>query len=375
MNFSYSEFLKVMVFLVSSLMFINQISESTHNLMYPQVADSSENILIQDISKPLITICPHDQVNESKVKELGFSDYYKSSSLGFFLGRKKDKGITKLSWGLDMNKTYEELLEYVLDGDVDLAVSMLKDGKFYNKKYNKDLKKRFYIGFWGFCWELEDYDITSILTITSWSGKHLEVYVTDKNIKSFYSLNIDSQFGPKIVSSKNKDTIWYVVDVMMKYNEDPRTSENCVHYEKDEFENCVDKKVQNWIKPEIGCNPPWLSKIDKCKAKLTSKTLSYDRIAKQIIFHEDQTFENLCPKPCTEMQYRARIRMTGPDRNIKLSFNSKVQYSGKMLTYNHFNFLIDVGSSLGLWFGVSVFGLTDLGIQTFNFLKNKVFIK
>ena len=274
-----------------------------------------------------------------------------------------------------MNKTYEELLEYVLDGDVDLAVSMLKDGKFYNKKYNKDLKKRFYIGFWGFCWELEDYDFTSILTITSWSGKHLEVYVTDKNIKSFYSLNIDSQFGPKIVSSKNKDTIWYVIDVMMKNNEDPRTSENCVHYEKDEFENCVDKKVQNWIKPEIGCNPPWLSKIDKCKAKLTSKTLSYDRIAKQIIFHEDQTFENLCPKPCTEMQYRARIRMTGPDRSIKLSFNSKVQYSGKMLTYNHFNFLIDVGSSLGLWFGVSVFGLTDLGIQTFNFLKNRVFIK
>ena len=68
--------------------------------MYPQVADSSENILIQDISKPLITICPHDQVNESKVKELGFSDYYKSSRLGFFLGRKKGQGYHKIIMGI-----------------------------------------------------------------------------------------------------------------------------------------------------------------------------------------------------------------------------------------------------------------------------------
>ena len=86
------------------------------------------------------------------------------------MGIKKDNGTSKLSWGLDMNKTYEELLEYVLDGDADLAVSMIKDGKFYNINYNKDLKRKFYIGFSGYCWQLENYDITSILSIRSFSG-------------------------------------------------------------------------------------------------------------------------------------------------------------------------------------------------------------
>ena len=105
------------------------------------------------------------------------------------------------------------------------------------------------------------------------------------------------------------------------------------------------------------------------------KRLWWKRKANEIIHHEDPTFADLCPKPCTEMKYHARIRTSGPDRNIKLSFNPIVQYSGKMLTYNFSSFLIDVGSSLGLWFGLSVLGLTDLSIIIFNFFKNKKFIK
>ena len=33
-----------------------------------------------------------------------------------------------------------------------------------------------------------------------------------------------------------------------------------------------------------------------------------------------------------------------------------------MLAYGFSGFLIDMGSSLGLWFGLSVFGITDLGV-------------
>ena len=33
------------------------------------------------------------------------------------------------------------------------------------------------------------------------------------------------------------------------------------------------------------------------------------------------------------------------------------------------NFLIDMGSSMGFWFGLSVFGLTDLSITTIEWLS------
>ena len=35
----------------------------------------------------------------------------------------------------------------------------------------------------------------------------------------------------------------------------------------------------------------------------------------------------------------------------------------KYLAYGSYEFLIDVGSSLGLWLGLSVFGITDLGVD------------
>ena len=356
-------------------MFVYQIGKSTFNLFQPQVADTSENLLLQDMDLPLITICPQDQANETKVKDLGFSPLFGFNyAAGFLMGLKSANGSSKLSWGADMNMSYDQLLEYVLDGNADLAVNKIKDG-FFNNFYTIDLKKKFYIGFSGFCWELEHYDITSKLSILSLSEKPLEVFITDKNIKSYFSLNIDSQLGHKIVSNE-KGTVWYVIDVMIKNNQDPRTSGGCVHYEQDEFENCIDEKVQNWIKPDIGCNPPWLSKKDQCNNKSISRTEGYFGHAMQIMHHEDSTFENVCAKPCIERKFNARIRTFGQtDKQIKISFNPNVHYSGKIVTYNFTNFLIDFGSSLGLWFGLSVIGLMDLGVLIVNFFKSKKFIK
>ena len=163
---------------------------------------------------------------------------------------------------------------------------------------------------------------------------------------------------------------------MINNNKDPRTSGGCVHYENDQFENCIDDEVQNWIKPEIGCNPPWLSKKDQCKNKTISITDGYYVKAMQIIQQEDTTFENVCSKPCIEKKFNSRIRAYGQtDNQIKLSFNTNVQYNGKIVTYHFTNFLIDFGSSLGLWFGLSVIGLFELGILMLNFFKNKKLIK
>ena len=52
-----------------------------------------------------------------------------------------------------------------------------------------------------------------------------------------------------------------------------------------------------------------------------------------------------------------------------LEFDNLVVHRTKMLSYGFSDFLIDLGSSLGLWFGLSVFGITDLGIIAFQAAK------
>ena len=37
-----------------------------------------------------------------------------------------------------------------------------------------------------------------------------------------------------------------------------------------------------------------------------------------------------------------------------------VKVKKKIVIYNWFNFIVDVGSSLGLWLGLSAIGITDL---------------
>ena len=54
---------------------------------------------------------------------------------------------------------------------------------------------------------------------------------------------------------------------------------------------------------------------------------------------------------------------------MRLDFANEVIYTTKKLAYGSSEFLIDMGSSLGLWFGLSVFGLTDLGIVAFQWIR------
>ena len=48
---------------------------------------------------------------------------------------------------------------------------------------------------------------------------------------------------------------------------------------------------------------------------------------------------------------------------VQLKFNQEVKFIKKVEYYSFLQFLVDVGSSLGLWLGLSIIGLTDLGIQ------------
>ena len=48
---------------------------------------------------------------------------------------------------------------------------------------------------------------------------------------------------------------------------------------------------------------------------------------------------------------------------LYFTFGEEVVHRQKVLAYGSYEFLIDVGSSLGLWLGLSVFGITDLGVD------------
>ena len=59
------------------------------------------------------------------------------------------------------------------------------------------------------------------------------------------------------------------------------------------------------------------------------------------------------------------------DTELTLTFADQVVYTTKKPAYGPSSFLIDMGSSLGLWFGLSVFGITDLGIMALQWVEKR----
>ena len=258
---------RILIVIVSTLAFFLQMKTSIDNLNDPKLADNTEIIPIEDIATPLITICPMHQLNESKILELG---YKKSSHFLSGVQKANESGYI-LTWGFDTNQTFHDLVEYALNYDINANESTVHFGEFVNgvlttDKYTPTLKKRFIVGSWGYCWDLEDYNISNIFSISLSSNAAFEVLISDKEMKTFYGVDYKMVRGQKLLTDPNYMQ-WYEIDVK-KYSTANPKEPACEVYDDNKFENCVDCHVQDLIIPNTGCNPPWLSTKNVCKEKV-----------------------------------------------------------------------------------------------------------
>ena len=79
-----------------------------------------------------------------------------------------------------------------------------------------------------------------------------------------------------------------------------------------------------------------------------------------------------CAVPCSETRSSIRNGFSKApifDKGTWLVFEERVRVSQNVISYTFSDFLIDLGNSVGLWFGISVIGLTDLGVQLVTFIK------
>ena len=79
--------------------------------------------------------------------------------------------------------------------------------------------------------------------------------------------------------------------------------------------------------------------------------------------------ELMCKKTCKKMTNKVFLRAEDLLREsnevtrLILKFEKTFRVEKKIAVYSWFNFVIDIGSSLGLWLGLSALGITDLAIK------------
>ena len=134
---------RMLILVISFLMFIWQASVALSNLMDPPVVDLTEKFNIDDIYPQLITNCPLNQFNLNKLQQFGYNNQ-------FYLLMGLDKNDDFNGWGSHLNLTFEEIFEDIKNYDhINRDLTVFKNGEFVNFKY----EIRFYPRF-GYCYDL-----------------------------------------------------------------------------------------------------------------------------------------------------------------------------------------------------------------------------
>jgi hypothetical protein len=372
--------LKWMILAISLSMFCYQARIAVYNLVNPPVIDSTQVYDVKDVKPPLITICPMHQYNHTKLNQFGF---YRLSDL--LLG---DYGLINgsylIGWGAKHNITFEQMIgEFLYFDDNPGIYFTMKDETWVNADYEIS-----YYPLFGHCFDIYNYTITGDIKLViemksngniseDWSAM---VYLTDRNLRTRSSVHTSSHWGSSIVI-RNGYTRKFVVEVELQSNYDPRDPDDCQDFTDDEFDQCVDENLQDVWKPTFNCNPPWLSPKDKCSAvNNTIDSFSLDMIDTVNGILEMDTFpaKTKCFNPCTVTQPKVLSNGGGEYYSfqraiLKIKFANQVVHKVKILGYDFSAFLVDMGSSLGLWFGLSVFGIKDLGITVLQWaMKRRV---
>ena len=153
MEKSLTKAIKWLILLISFIMFYIQAQIAVNSLRDPPIVDSTETLNIADIDPPLITVCPLNQFNWTKIEEYGYNqDIYQ-----FF--NWYDSKNKVYAWGAQYNLTFEELLDEIM------VHKDLFTVKLWNLKMNPIYEKRLYPEY-GYCVDVSNYTATEKIRLS-----------------------------------------------------------------------------------------------------------------------------------------------------------------------------------------------------------------
>ena len=284
------------------------------------------------------------------------------------------KGINgngTISWGVTKNETLEQL--------VASWNANLEEPEIIQSNVKKIKMEKVYLPEYGICYETDDYDTQMDIQII-WENELGYTFVTDKNLRSYPSLAFKTHTGDKMDKHYYRK-LTYKVKIDLMDHHDPVINEACKDYtEEQSYEDCVNDELKAMLLPKLGCMPPWLSPDNQCLGVYTggnftifNATLNDPNFVRNVVeptlYKHRLAVESQCMQPCVTT--KINVEQVFEEFFLKLvfiiKFDEDATLTKTVVTYHLSDFAVDVGSLLGFWLGLSVFGLTDL-LENFGLL-------
>ena len=200
-------------------------------------------------------------------------------------------------------------------------------------------------------------------------------YLSDPVATDLFQLPYSLSTGDKIRIETNpnpkiKKYVDYHIQLKEKSIETDKGS--CIDYASSKYKsyaNCVNIGLREKILPVLGCMVPWISRDEHCtgivqRRPKQEKIVQWLRSLPQQSWGESQYKAKACPFPCTAMFSHATFKHTGigdfQTNFVNLNLDDSIEEEKIIPAYDLAALLVEVGSSLGLWLGLSVVGVFDI---------------
>ena len=312
-------------------------------------------------------ICPEESnFNYTYAEQIGFESEhaYFTGNVDNLPGTISWVGNTSQKWEHIINKLYSE-------GNVDLVLN----------NDNITVRKVKMMPY-PICYELENFEQSIQFII----DRPCNVIFTDPNSQLYHRVGTNIVKGERIQvkanTGKMSGTQTYY-KLKMTLLEKSEKKFNCTTEVFVTYAECVNGELKKNLMQLLGCIPPWLMPMirvtpdHKCPETMNIESkIKTDFIKRKLLQFVKQInyqarveleSDNACKLPCNQLEIYAHetsyFKGDWEKNWFNLHFEDMADVNKDVSNYDEFNLIVEVGSSLGLWIGLSAIAVFDIIIK------------
>ena len=194
-----------------------------------------------------------------------------------------------------------------------------------------------------------------------------DILMLDPNRFNGIRFNEESYEGDKLTYD-SADLNVYDIEIRSEELDKRDIEADCEEYVTETYQDCIEREAKKDLVDLLGCNVPWFTSIEQTICRFDTPNIT-TKVQQNLIQYMDvmnsYTVEmyassKMCKKSCRSLTIIARKSNSFDVGSINhtlvyLFFNPSVKNTKYILKVNHLDLLVNVGSSLGLWLGLSLF--------------------
>ena len=226
--------------------------------------------------------------------------------------------------------------------------------------------------------------LENISNFVSIYGKSLQVYVSDPHLQLSFRTNMIGFSGNLMRTIGYRHNSYKIQTTIVKKR---HKKNSCTAYNTDNgYMQCVETAARQQLMELLGCIPPWITKLGReeiCYHDIqfnNIETANKIKLELHLILLQLGTgFDFGCKLPCNQLHLSVQQTKTDTIEEklgaINLQFEDSVKVLEERNNYSFFDLMVEIGSSLGLWIGLSAIGIYDLFSDLMETLYKEIYLK